>query len=154
MDFFSPSQKAALSSQFDNLHQTFGREIFVFKESEVTRIITDENKFMAMYGNDQPSVNVTYTPVSGSFLARIFYLKEQDLEKFVNDGRTVGDSTQPRVDLSLGVARIRVSKDGELFLKDSERVILDDNNFEKFKDGRPHGLFNPNYYDFYFRRVP
>jgi len=48
--FLSPAEKAEMSQQFNNLHDTFGRNVIIYKESKKVNIFTNED-YISIYRN-------------------------------------------------------------------------------------------------------
>ena len=139
------AQKAALQSAFDSVHDTFARDIYIFKEAKNVTISTSPN-YNPIYGqNSNLPDTVTREVQSGVFQARILYNTDR-AEPFV---------TAPQIDHQLklkvpdGSVRIKLDKDGYEYIKKAKRVDFDGRRFSIESDVRPHGLFKPTYYTFF-----
>ena len=139
------AQKAALQKSFDAVHDTFARDIYIFKEAKNVTISTTPN-YNPIYGeNTKLEKTVTRQVQSGVFQARILYNTDSN-EPYV---------TAPQIDSQLkikvpdGSVRIKVNKEGYEYIKKAKRVDFDGRRFSIESDVRPHGLFEPNYYTFF-----
>ena len=69
----SAAQKAAFQSAFNDLHDTFARTIYIYKEAQST-VISTNPKYNSIYQQNQSrSQVVSRKVVSSSFQARITY---------------------------------------------------------------------------------
>ena len=146
-DLFTSSEKSDLESIFDDLHDTFGRNVIAYKEATKT-IISTNTDFNYLYKNVQGDATRTIRKVAQykTIKARILYEDKQ--RETLYDAET---SSQIKVDRPVGNVRMKVNKEGYLYLKDSKRIELDGKNFVFDSEVRPFGLFSPNYYTFYLR---
>jgi hypothetical protein len=148
--YLTSSQKLPLNDEFYRLHATFGRPIRIFKTAQQVVVATnpDNNIFFpdAPFGDQVQNVIV-----SGTYLARIQYAPKQDLSFLASN--VAGTHVQETLKASDGIVRLKLDYSGAAYLKDAERVIMDDSTFEVFTDPRPHGLFIPNFKTFYLKRV-
>lgn len=141
------NQRSAIESVLDDIHQTFGRTIYAYKEAETTFVSLNPD-YNALYGNvDGGQAHTTQTPVTGSFTARISYLGQQKEEGIAEGG------AQLKLERPAGQVRIKIDQNGYNFIKSSKRIKLDDRMFIIDSDVRPHGLFSPKYYTFYLKPV-
>ena len=146
-DLFTSSEKSDLESVFDDLHDTFGRNMIAYKEATKT-IISTNTDFNYLYKNVQGDATRTIRKVAQykTIKARILYEDKQ--RETLYDAET---SSQIKVDRPVGSVRIKVDKEGYLYLKDSKRIELDGKNFVFDSEVRPFGLFSPTHYTFYLR---
>ena len=81
-EFLSPSERASIAANLLDLHDTFGREIVVYKEAQKVVISTDPgfNKLYGNAGKNTPSVE--NVPVRKVFKARVRYDTDRSLEYF------------------------------------------------------------------------
>jgi len=139
------AQKTALQSAFNDLHDTFAREIYIYKEAQTTVISTSPNYNAIYKQNNNQSQTVSRKVVVKTFKARITY----------DTDRSQSTLTSPEIDSQLklkmpdGYVRIKVGGDGYNYLKDSKRVEFDGRKFTIESDVRPHGLFEPTFYTFF-----
>ncbi len=144
--FIPASEKTGYSQPFFDLHDTFSRPITMYKSSEqiVTIINNDNNVFFP----DAPFNDVTQTVIqSGVFSARIKYITKEDLKFF----STAQD--QITIKLEEGMVRLKLDVSGSSYLTDAKRVIFDETIFEPVTSKRPHGMFVPDFYTFYLKKI-
>jgi hypothetical protein len=137
-DFFTSSQKESISSQLLNLHDTFGRDIIVYKEAQKVVVSTDPS-YNYLYGNggaETPSVE--NVPVKKIFKARIRYDTDRSLE-FFGETDTQVKVTRPNAS---SLVRIKLKAEDFAYLKDAKRIELDGRMFHVESDPRAHGLFD------------
>jgi|TARA_R110000824_G_scaffold182512_3_gene363443 hypothetical protein len=138
-------QKAALQSAFDDVHDTFARDIYVFKEAKKIVISTDPNYNPIYDKNSSLSKTVTKEVQRKTFQARVMY----------NVDRAEPYLSAPEIDSQLklkipdGTVRIKIDQAGYNYVKGSKRIELDGRRFTIESDVRPHGLFEPTYYTFF-----
>ena len=138
-DLLSSTEKLAYGNVFNDMHDTFSRKIIVFKTPIRTVISTDIN-YNFLYGNSQDGFDVSYTPVSGIFDARIKWLDPQSLKGY----------KEIKEEIHGNVCRLKIKKDARDFLDGSERVEIDGKYVQFFGSTQPHGLFNIDFYTMYF----
>jgi hypothetical protein len=137
--FLSENQKTNIKSIIDQIHDTFAREITVFKIGQRT-VISSSPTYNALY--KQQSSNTVTTEVSQTFYARIKYVDmNEELLKNPNPG-------QDKIIMPTGVVKIKVNLEGFNYVKEAKRVELDGRRFSIKSDGKPLGMFGPQYYEF------
>ena len=147
-EFLTASERAAMAANLLDLHDTFGRDIVVYKEAKKVIISTDPN-YNYLYKNTRGQMSsVKNKIIQTTMKARILYVGRQNEDMF--DGEA---GAQIKVDKHVGEVRVKVNKDGYEFLKDAKRCELDGRKFTISSDERPHGLFSPRYYTFYLKPV-
>ena len=81
-EFLTPAERASIAVNLIDLHDTFGRDIIVYKEAQKVVISTDPN-FNYLYGTGGASTpSVENVPVKKVFKARIRYDTDRSLENF------------------------------------------------------------------------
>tara|TARA_R100000152_G_C6700377_1_gene130035 strand:+ start:253 stop:711 length:459 start_codon:yes stop_codon:yes gene_type:complete len=141
----SSAQKTALQSAFNDLHDTFARDIFIYKEAQSTIISTNPSYNPIYQENNAQSKTVKRKVISASFKARITY----DTDRSQSNLTSPEVESQLKLKLPDGYVRIKVAKDGYDYLKDAKRVEFDGRKFSIESDVRPHGLFEPTHYTFF-----
>lgn len=148
----SSSEKAEMVSDFNKVVDVFVRPIYVYQEATMTVVITDPN-YNPIDGYNQNNVNVTnvanYSLISG----RVLYDKQQEWA-FVRPyvGRGPNEGQLKIKDQTTRSVRIKVDVTGYALLNTAKKVQVDGELFDLESIARPHGLFMPNYYTFYFVR--
>lgn len=141
--FLSAAEKAEMSQQFNNLHETFGRNVVIYRDPERTDIITNDD-YISAYRDYRQGSNFTFNtvPVTGQFLMRIKWLDPRD-EEFI-----------PGIDNPLPgqVCRLKMKKDAYDFLNGSQSFYVDNIPCELIGVPKLHGLFNVDFYTVYVKR--
>jgi hypothetical protein len=139
------SEKGELQNAFDDLHDTFARPVYYFKEAK-TVVLSTNPSFNAIYQqNNIQKTTVTKVIQSGSFNARITY----DADRSQSYMSSPEIDSQLKLKLPDGSVRIKVDQSGYNTLKTTKRIDFDDRRFSIESDVRPHGLFKPSYYTFF-----
>lgn len=146
------SVKTWANDQMNNLHETFGRNIVIWRNAE--QIIISQNPDNNwMLGGAPFNSETIAVPQSGVFKARILYGKKEPLVP-INSMQFRNTTEQNNLWLQEGEARIRLDPTGSTFLQGAKKVTFDDTVFEIVSSKRPHSVFgNPNFYDFMLRKV-
>ena len=140
--------KNSLESVFDDLHDTFARDIKFVKDAKRIILSTDPN-YNYLYKNVKGRVtSVKRKIVEATFKARIKYIGRQDGDIFDREA-----ASQIKVDKHVGEVRIKVDEIGYGYLKDTKRCEFDGRKFSIISDEMPHGLFSPRYYNFYLKAI-
>jgi len=146
--FIDNIDKDGLESVFDDLHDTFARDIKFIKDSQKIILSTNPN-YNYLYKNTQGQMSsVKNKIIQTTMKARILYVGRQFEDSFEAEA-----GAQIKVDKHVGEVRVKVNKDGYDFLKGAKRCELDGRIFTISSDERPHGLFSPKYYTFYLKPV-
>jgi len=140
--FLSENQKTNIKSIIDQIHDTFAREITVFKIGQRT-VISSSANYNALYR--QQSSNTETTEVSQTFQARIKYVEMS--ETFLQDSQS-NSSGQDKIILPAVTVKIKVKLEGYEYVREAKRVELDGRRFSIKSDGKPLGMFGPQYYEF------
>ena len=144
----SDSDKERFQAVFENLHDTFARDIKFIKDAKRVILSTDPN-YNYLYNNVRGNVaSVKYKITEKTFKARILYIGRQNEDIFDGDA-----GAHIKVDKHIGEVRIKVDKEGYSYLKDTKRCELDGRKFSVISDEMPHGLFKPHFYTFYLKAV-
>jgi hypothetical protein len=140
--FLSENQKTNIKSIIDQIHDTFAREITVFKIGQRT-VISSSANYNALYR--QQSANTETTEVSQTFQARIKYVEMS--ETLLQESQS-NSSGQDKIILPAGTVKIKVNLEGYEYVREAKRVELDGRRFSIKSDGKPLGMFGPQYYEF------
>ena len=131
-------------SKLADLHDTFSREITVYKNAKRVTIASSST-FNAIYGTSGATNTSEYQTVSETFLARIYYLNMNE-EFFSNT--SAGTDSQNKIIMPNGSVKIVVDPQGYLFIREARKVEFDGLTFSIRSDGNPIGLFSNHYYEF------
>jgi hypothetical protein len=146
--FLSDSQKKILSEQFNMLHETFARDIVVYKESQKVIISTDPS-YNYIYNNTGGETSVQNVPQKQTFKARVLYDDNRDTEYFGE----FGSSTKVKRVSTASRVRIKLKKEDFDYIKEAKRVEFDGRMFLIDSDPRPHGLFDVYFYTLHLKPV-
>ena len=133
-----------VSLRLADLHDTFSREITVYKNAKRVAIASSPS-FNAIYGNSGATNTSEYQTVSATFSARIYYLKMD--EEFLQNS-SAGTDSQNKIIMPTGSVKIVVDPRGYLFIREARKVEFDGITFSIRSDGNPIGLFSNQYYEF------
>lgn len=143
--FLSENQKNNIKSIIDQIHDTFAREITVFKIGQRVAISSSPN-YNALYR--QQSSNTSTTEVSQTFQARIKYVEMNEELLQDSSSNSAYSSGQDKIILPAGTVKIKVNLEGYEYVREAKRVELDGRRFSIKSDGKPLGMFGPQYYEF------
>lgn len=145
-NLISNSERATYNSAIDDIHDTFSRDIIIWRQSAEVINSTDQN-YDAF--NNVGVQNTIYTSQSKIFKARIKYIDRQDKEFALIVGNSKIDITQ-----EFQLVRIKIDSIANAYFDDCEKVTIDGIDFLPITTSRPHGLFTPTYYTIYLRGNP
>jgi len=146
MSLLTSGEKTILQAQIGNIHDTWKRQIVAYKTPDVTIISSDTNYNFAFKTN-QESTTVQNVPVSGTYNVRIFQpTSRNDFEKAV----VLTDIPLSQIK---GAVRLKMEDDAWTFIKDSIKVVIDGETYDRMTEDRHHGLFTPEYHTVWFLRT-
>lgn len=135
-----------IRAALEDVHETFSREIVIFKRQTETFVSSSSSTYNALYArlkNEQKTLGkVTQTKVK----ARIDYVDKQEKSSMS------GVNAQVNLPLPDGSVRLKIEEDGYLLLKKSTRVEIDNQLYELMSDSSKTGPFSVHYYIMYFKR--
>jgi hypothetical protein len=146
--FLSDQAKLMLAEQFNNLHDTFSRDIVVYKEAKKVVISSDPN-YNYIYNETGGTASVQNVPQKQVFKARVLYDDNRDMEYFGE----LGTSNKIRRVDSASRVRIKLKKADHDYIKSAKRVEFDGRMFFIDSDARAHGLFGIDFYTLYLKPV-
>ena len=140
------SKQAAINSIYVNLHDTFSREIIVYKNAQKSVSISNA-KFNGIYGNAGKTTSIVNQEVSQAVQARLYYtnLKEEILSD--------PNSPASKIILPQGSAKIIVDFAAAEFIREARRVEFDGKIFAIISEWTPICLFDNLYYEFYLSPI-
>lgn len=153
MNLISNAERAVYRAAIDDVHDTFARDIVVWRKSAQVLNSQDSN-FDAF--NDQSNSSISYTSSSQIFKARIKYIDRQQLEAELRAGDPgIGTSRIPLTE-SFQLVRIKVTRAARDYIEGCEKINLSDDNLDYvvYTIQRPHGVFEPTYYTYYLQSLP
>lgn len=142
-------EKAALEAIIDDIHETFAREITVYKEASRVVIITDPS-YNPLYQTAGQTTSIVNTPIYKTFKARIKY--EDDIgKKYWSEA---GLASQIKLEAIVGTVRLKISAEDYAYIQDARRFDVDGKRYVLNSTFRPHGLFGNKYYTLYLKPDP
>jgi hypothetical protein len=139
--FVSNEEKLSWANEFNNLHDTFARNVTAWKTPQRVVVSSDPN-YNFLY-SDQESIEVSYIPISGNFDCRIQW---QDPSKMMG-------WPEIREEVRGNICRIKAKKDFVDFISDAEKIEIDGRPVQAVGTSRPHGLFNIDFYTLFFKET-
>jgi len=144
----SESQKTAIKSIIDDIHETFARNITVYEEGKKI-LIAASSEYNGIYGKTNGGVNsTTTTSVSHTVKARIKYIDAKGAS--LADGNI---NSQLDIEVIDGSVRITVDASGFNILKEAKRCEFEGGKYKIATKGNPTGIFGPQYYHFYLEPI-
>jgi hypothetical protein len=138
--FLTENQKNNIKDIIDRIHETFARQITVYKFGQKVAIATT-NQYNSIYKTNAVNGRQQLTQVSRTIMARIKY------EKF-DQTNFYQEKSQEKIVIPEGVVYIKVDEEGYNYVKDAKTVELDGKTFAIKSPGKPEGMFGPQYYQF------
>jgi hypothetical protein len=144
----SDSQKTAIKSILDDIHETFARNITVYKDG-VKILIASSQEYNGIYGKTYSGESSTSTTSeSHTVKARIKYINAN--EESMSDGQI---NSQFGIEVIDGSVRITVDASGFNILKEAKRCEFEGGKYKIVTKGNPTGIFGPQYYHFYLQPI-
>ena len=143
--FLNSSQRQAFEAVMQNMHDTFARTIFAYKDSKKVIVSTDVN-FNYLYNNVKGVKKEVNKTQFKQLMARIMYMDKQNEVSFDSE---VG--SQVKLHHDIGEIRIKLDTEGNEYFKDAKRVEIDGRLMFKVTDVKRHGLFRPKFFTYYLR---
>ena len=140
----SSGEKAALSGVFDDVFDTFKRDVTIYKESvKILSSVSEANIFG--YGDDSNQLNYTYTAETGVYPALIKYADEQTENYNSNLGAGISN----------GDVRIKVKKDCRDFINQgkTEKIEFDDKTWNVASEDSVRRFLDSEFFVFYLKRT-
>ena len=150
-DLISASDKADLEAAIDDVHDTFARQITIYKNKKEIFVATNpvfESSYNALYQKlKNPATTATKNVVTKlKVKARVQYRTLQDES---NEG---GIGAQVNVQWGSGELRIKLAKPGYEAFKFATKIEIDGIVWRVVTDASRAGLFTPQYYVLYLER--
>tara|TARA_B110000483_G_scaffold165381_1_gene195764 strand:+ start:631 stop:1110 length:480 start_codon:yes stop_codon:yes gene_type:complete len=144
----SDSQKTSIKSIIDDIHETFARNITVYKDG-VKVLIASSQEYNGIYGKTYSGESSTSTTSESHIVkARIKYINAN--EQSLSDGQINSEFGIKVID---GSVRITVDASGFNILKEAKRCEFEGGKYEIATKGNPTGIFGPQYYHFYLQPI-
>jgi hypothetical protein len=151
---FTQQEKNDLASLIADIADTWDRDIIVYKSPTEIVAFSNEESFNRFSRNNQnlltnPQNNFSRSIVKG----RVLYdqkLKDAFLTPYVGGSEDEAQLKLKNVD---GIARIKIKKEFYDIFSEAKQLELDGFRFNVEGIGRPHGLFDIDYYTFYLKII-
>ena len=143
--FLTAAEKAEYEAVMQNMHDTFARTIYAYKESQKVIVSTDAN-FNFLYNNVKGVSQIVRKSQFKAISARVLYMDKQKEVMFDSEV-----DSQIKVQHDIGEVRIKLNPEGYAYFKDAKRVEIDGKLFFKITDVKKHGLFKPKFFTYYLR---
>lgn len=141
----SDSDKISIANVFDDMHDTFGRDVVVFKRDNEIFVATSST-YNALYSRikNAPTsrTKVTQTKVK----ARITYTKDQ------KEMDLPGTKAQINVQMGEGVVRVKIDEAGYKLFTQAAKIEVDGEVFRIVSDPAKVGPFIVKFYTLYLRK--
>lgn len=135
----SDAEKASWSAEFADLHDTFGRDVVIYKQPDRVDVVTN-NDFIYAYRGSQQGSNFQFdtVPVSGTFKMRIKWINASKEEDFPTDLHLPGQ-----------ICRLKMTPEAYNFLSGFQSFYVDGVSCETVGSPQRHGLFDVDFYTLY-----
>jgi len=133
----SETEKNNLTGIFNDIFDTFKREIVIHKEPK--KVISQVNTSSLFgYGDPASSINYSYTPVSGVFQATVRYNLEQETERLADIPSNV----------SVGGVFIKVQEPARNYINKgkTEKITFDNKSFKVISEDANKSFLNSKFY--------
>lgn len=144
MNLISDTDKALAVQALKDVHDTFSRDIYIFKKKEVFYVNENDPNFNFMYPSSSPVSG--FVEDYGIFKGRIAYLGKGSPAPYHYN------AIDARDDIYGMDVRLRLDVSGAAFMKDCEKVSLDGEVYQLVSDQRKHGLFSTDWTDFFLKK--
>ena len=136
--------KAVVSGIFNDIFDTFKRNIVIWKEP-IKTVTTINESYLYGYGNPANLINYTNSPVSGVFPAVVKY----------NDSMDAGYDSNTAAYWPEGYVRIKVQEPTKLFLESgkTERIDIDEKSFNVASEMTPKKFLSSEFYVYHLKEV-
>jgi hypothetical protein len=140
------AQKRQLNAVFDQIHDTFARDIVIFKQGESSLIAIDLDSNY-LYDRKKDSKSTIETLEKYTTKARIKYFGEHE------KNAVVGGEKDPRITFPNADIRLKVDESAYNLITSSKRIEVDDQLYTLVSDPARTGPFFSSYYVIYLKRV-
>lgn len=153
MSSLSDADKASLTADFQSVGiDQWGRALQIYQEARHTVVVSNVN-YTPLNAYNQNSTQITNTPTVSTVTGRILWDKQQEWD-YVRPYTSRGtDEAQLKVkDQVTRACRVKVDPSGYNLLLNAKLLMIDGVQMIPQSQPRPHGLFWPTHYTFYFVR--
>ncbi len=153
MASLTDAEKAALTADFQSAGiDQWIRPLQIWQEAQQTVVVSNVN-YTPLNAYNQNSTQITNTPVVSNVSGRILWDKQQEWA-YMKPFNGVGvDQAQLKVkDQVTRSCRLKIDPSGYNLLLNAKLVLIDGVQMVPESQPRPHGLFWPTHYTFYYVR--
>ena len=138
----SDAAKAEIAAVFDDIHDTFARDIIIYK-TEIGVLLSSDLNANPIYGRSSDGTSSKPQTKAYSGRARIKYAENQKAQ----DG-AFGGSSDSAAGLSFPIGDIRLKIDAEAYalLKAAQKIEIDGKICQIVSESARPGPFAPKYY--------
>ena len=144
-DLFSENEKYELDKVFDDLHDTFGREITIFKKSQKVFVATNST-YNALYSKTKNQKGIEKVVEAIKIKARIAYAGSFENARSNDENEILG------LDIPSDHVRIKLNLEGYNLIKQAKDIEIDGELFDIVSDASKSGLFSVRYYNVLLKR--
>jgi len=139
------SDKNKYDKVFDDIHDTFAREITIFKKEKKIFIATN-NTYNALYSRIKNEKGNSKTVEEIKIKARIAYAGNFEFLRQNSENEILG------IDIPSDHIRIKVNLQGYNLIKQATDIEVDGELFNVSSDAAKSGIFSVNYYNLLLKR--
>ena len=138
-------QKKAMDDVFDDIHETFAREITMFKKEKQVFVATN-NTYNALYSRIKNEKGSSKVVEEIKIKARIAYAGNFEFLRQNSENEIMG------IDIPSDHIRIKLNKEGYDILKQATDIEIDGELFNVSSDPAKSGMFSVKYYNILLKR--
>jgi hypothetical protein len=138
-------QKKAMDDVFDNIHETFAREITMFKKERQVFVSTNDT-YNALYSRIKNEKGSSKVVEEVKVKARIAYAGNFEFLRQNSENEIMG------IDIPSDHIRIKLNKEGYDILKQATDIEIDGELFNVSSDPAKSGMFSVKYYNILLKR--
>jgi hypothetical protein len=138
-------QKKAMDDVFDDIHDTFAREITMFKKEKQVFVATN-NTYNALYSRIKNEKGSSKVVEEVKIKARIAYAGNFEFLRQNSENEIMG------IDIPSDHIRIKLNKEGYDILKQATDIEIDGELFNVSSDPAKSGMFSVKYYNILLKR--
>ena len=142
-DLIPSSDKTKYDSVFNDIHDTFSRDITIYKTKKKTFVATNST-YNALYSRVKDEKGSSKEVEGITVKARIAYINTTDKEDEI--------SFQLGVSVPSGLVRIKIDLAGHTILKQSKDIEIDGDLYDVVSDATKVGMFTVSYAQIYLKR--
>ena len=142
-DLLSSGEKSAFDGEFDDLHDTFGRDIVIYKKSKKVFVATNST-YNALYSRIKNEKGSEKKVEAITLKARIAYSG--------NSGKETEENEILGFDIPADHVRIKINLEGYNLIKEASEIEVDGDLYDVVSDASKSGMFSVKYYNVLLKR--